>query len=73
MRSKKGKKPIRTRVGAIEDTPQQAASTRARAHLVIELTKPIRREGWMQKSSGGTIWSNTTAHPRFDARQGCTE
>ena len=59
---------------AIEDTPQQAASMRARSHLMIELTELIRREGWTQKVAaerfGGTIWRNATAHLRFDARQG---
>ena len=34
---------------AIEDAPQEAASMRARAHLMIELTELIGREGWTQK------------------------
>jgi predicted XRE-type DNA-binding protein len=34
---------------AIEDTPQEAASMRARSHLMIELTELIRHEGWTQK------------------------
>lgn len=33
---------------AIEDTPQQAASMRARAELVIELTELIKRRGMKQ-------------------------
>jgi predicted XRE-type DNA-binding protein len=36
---------------AIEDTPQQAASMRARSHLMIELTELIRREGWTHKAA----------------------
>ena len=34
---------------AIEDTPQQAASMRARAHLIIELAELIQQQGWTQK------------------------
>lgn len=33
---------------AIEDTPQQAASMRARSELVIELTELIKRRGMTQ-------------------------
>lgn len=33
---------------AIEDTPQQAASMRARAELLIELTEVIKRRGMTQ-------------------------
>lgn len=33
---------------AIEDTPQQATSMRARAELVIELTELIKRRGMKQ-------------------------
>lgn len=33
---------------AIEDTPQQAASMRARSELVIELTEHIKRRGITQ-------------------------
>jgi len=36
---------------AIEDTPQQAASMRARSHLMIELAELIRRQGWSQKAA----------------------
>lgn len=34
---------------AIEDTPQEAASMRARSHFMTELTELIGREGWTQK------------------------
>lgn len=36
---------------AIEDTPQAAASMRARSDLMIELTAMIRRSGWTQREA----------------------
>lgn len=36
---------------AIEDTPQAAASMRARSDLMIELTEVIRRSGWTQREA----------------------
>ncbi len=37
---------------AIEDTPQDAASMRARSELVIELTELIKRRGMTQAEAG---------------------
>lgn len=36
---------------AIEDTPQAAASMRARSGLMIELAEMIRRSGWTQREA----------------------
>jgi len=36
---------------AIEDTPQLAASMRARSELMIELAEQIRRSGWTQRDA----------------------
>ena len=47
---------------AIEDTPQQAASMRARSALMMNLTENHWRAGYDPKRCRRLFWRDTTPH-----------
>lgn len=54
---------------AIQDTPQEAASMRARSALMINLSEVIREQGMTQAPCGGAVRGDAAPYLRLDERQ----